>query len=170
MELRLDKSEILYYASEYNADYDKPICRLVEDVKGRGYLERPDLLELSIWQATERNTHRIVKNRDSVVEEMTGLSLAAETDEEDRINYLCDLHGVQSTVASAILHWFHDDDYPIYSKPALETVGVEKNHCMVRFDDWMRYVLFCRRIAKENEITMRELDRALCQYSKGQSA
>ena len=168
MELLMDKSEILYYADRYDADHDTPIENLLDGVKERRYLKSPELLELSIWQARNRNTYLIKKNRDSVVEEMTKLSLAAET-EEDRINYLRRLHGVQYTVASAILHWFHDDDYPIYSKPALETVGVEKNHCIVRFDDWMRYVLFCRRTAKENKISMRELDRALKQYSKEQS-
>ena len=168
MELRLDKSEILYYESKYDADYDKPIKCRVDNVKDWGYLKMPDLLALSIWKAKERNTHNIEKNSDSVVEEMTKLSLAAET-EEDRINYLCRLHGVRLPVASAILHWFHNDDYPIYSDRALETVEVEKKTNTPPFDEWMRYVSFCRRIAKENEIDMRTLDRALWQYSKEQS-
>ncbi len=167
MKLRLDKSEILYYASEYNADHDKPICRLVEGVKGRGYLERSDLLELSIWKARNRNTHNIEKNCDSVVEEMTGFALKAKT-EQARIDALCCLHGVRVPVASAILHWFHDDDYPIYDWRALEAIGVKKKNTPA-FDDWMRYVSFCRRKAKENEIDMRTLDRSLWRYSKEQS-
>ncbi len=168
MKLLMNSSEICYYASKYDAKYDTPMCLLVDDVKERGYLKMTDLLTLSIWKTGDRNTHRIEKNRDSVVEEMTKLALAAET-EKDRIDYLCCLDGVRLAVASAILHWFHNEDYPIHSKPALKTVGIEKKHCTHRFDDWMRYVSFCRRTAKENGIDMRTLDRALWQYSKEQS-
>ena len=164
----MDRSEICYYASKYDADYDTPMCRLAEDVKERGYLKMTDLLTLSIWMTRGQTTRYIKKNVDGVVEEMTKWSLAAET-ERDRIDYLCRLDGVRLGVASAILHWFHNEDYPIHSRPALKTVGVEKKHCSHRFGEWMRYVLFCQRIAEENRIEMRTLDRALWQYSKEQS-
>ena len=167
MELRLDKSEILYYASKYD-DNDTPIECRVDNVKDRGYLKMPDLLALSIWKAGTRNTHNIEKNCDRVVEEMTGFAFKAKT-EQARIDVLCCLHGVRAPVASAILHWFHDDDYPIYDWRALETLGVEKKTNMPPFKDWWCYVLFCRRIKEENEIDMRTLDRALWQYSKEQS-
>ena len=165
MNLNLAKSEILYYASEYDADYDNCIERLVDGVTARGYLKRGELLELSDWKAKKRNRHNIEKNGDRVIEEMSRFSLGAQT-EEARIDCLCCLHGVNLPVASAILHWFHADDYPIYDFRTLATVGVEKERGTIRFDDWMRYVWFCRRMAKENKIDMRTLDRALWQFSK----
>ncbi len=167
MELLMDRSEICYYASKYD-DNDKPVERLVDDVKGKCYLGKADLLTLSRWKATKRNSHNIKKNEDRVVEELTGFALKAKT-EKARIDVLYCLHGVRLPVASAILHWFHDDCYPIYDWRALETVGVKKETNTPPFDEWIRYVSFCRRTAKENEITMRELDRALWQYSREQS-
>ena len=165
MELHMDESSILDYADQYEDD-DSSIENLVKKVKKRRYLKKSELLTLSNWIARNTNTRLIEKNSDSVVEEMTKLSLAAET-EEDRIKYLYRLDGVALSVASAILHWFHNDDYPIYSKPALETLGVEKKHCKPPFDDWWCYVTFCRRIKEENDIEdMRTLDRALWQYSR----
>ena len=164
MKLRLDKSNILYYASQY-ADDDTPIENLVHEVKKKRYLKTPELLELSDWKAGIRNRHYIIKNRDSVIEEMTNLSLTAET-EEARINCLRCLAGVELPVASAILHWFHNDDYPIYDFRALETISFKKNHYKNWFDGWKDYISFCRRIAEENDIDMRTLDRALWQYSK----
>ena len=167
MKSRVDKSSILYYASQYDADFDTPIENLVHEVKKRRYLKSPELLELSDWKVGNRNKHNIKKNRDCVIEEMTKLSLTAET-EEARINCLRCLDGVGLPVASAILHWFHNDDYPIYDFRALETVQFKQNHYENWFDGWIDYVLFCRHIAKENDIDMRTLDRALWQYSKKQ--
>ena len=169
MKLPIDKSGILYYASEYDWDYDTSIKRLVHDVKARGYLESCDLLELSSWLDNKkgRNRHNIKNNRDGDIEKMTKFSLAAET-EEDRIDELCRLNGVKYATASAILHWFHDDDYPIFNRPALDAIGFERNRYKNRFDDWMRYVSFCRSAVKEYQIGMRTLDRALLQYSKEQ--
>ena len=127
MKLPIDRSGILYYASEYDWDYDKPIKRLVRDVKARGYLKRRELLELSCWLDNwkGRIRHYIEENGGGCIEEMTGLSLAAET-EEDRIGFLCRLHGVRVGVGSAVLHWFHDDDYPIHSGPALVPSGLRR--------------------------------------------
>ena len=164
MKLPIDRSGVLDYADLYlenSKDYDDRIACLVPEVKARGYLERAELLELSDWKST-RNRRNIKNNRDSVIEEITRFSLGAQT-EEARINCLCCLHGVRLGVASAILHWFHADDYPIYDVRALATVGVEKKE---GFEDWMRYVEFCRRTAKEYRIEMRTLDRALWWYSK----
>ena len=86
MELLMDRSEICYYASKYD-DNDRRVERLVDDVKGKGYLGKPELLTLSRWKATNRNTHNIEKNRADVVEEMTGFALKAKT-EQARIEVL----------------------------------------------------------------------------------
>ena len=60
MELPMDRSEIYYYASKYD-DNDRRVERLVDDVKGKGYLGKTDLLTLSRWKATNRNTQNIEK-------------------------------------------------------------------------------------------------------------
>lgn len=164
MEFHMDEFSIPDYADQYEGD-DSSIEDLVEKVKERRYLKKCELLTLSYW-IKNTNKRLIEQNSDNVVEEKTKLALAAET-EKDRIEYLYCLDGVASAVASAILHWFHNDDYPIYSTPALKALGVKKKHCKPLFDDWWCYVSFCRRIKEENDIEdMRTLDRALRQYSR----
>ena len=168
LELLFEQSKIREYASEYDADYDIPIENLVPDVKKKGYLNASDLLQISNWKLwTGRNTHNIQKNNDIAVEEMTYFALTAKS-EVGRINCLLSLGGVNLAVGSAILHWFHKDDYPIWDWRALETVQFDKSQYKNWFQRWEAYVSFCRITAKENDVDMRTLDRALWQYSKKQ--
>ena len=53
MRLRFDESKTPYYAAKYLEDelgYDNPVESVVDEVKGRGYLGRVDILVSPIWQ------------------------------------------------------------------------------------------------------------------------
>ena len=165
MKLCLTKSEILDYASQYDADYDTDIEKLAPEVKERGFLTSPDLIILSRWKSDERNIHHAKSNSDDFVQEMTRSAFTA-INERDRIDYLCCLQGVELPTASAILHWFHTDDYPIWDFRALETIQFDKSQYKNWFERWEAYVSFCQRKAKEYDVDMRTLDRALWQHSK----
>ena len=104
-----------------------------------------------------------------MIEEMTYFAFTARN-ELCRINCLLCLDGVQLPVGSAILHWFHRDDYPIWDWRALEAVQFDKNNYKNWFQRWEAYVTFCRNTAKENNVDMRTLDRTLWQYSKIQKS
>ena len=166
MELRLEKL-ISYYASQYDADFDTSMENLVSEVKGKKRLTSPDLIILSRWKSGERNIHHVKNNSDDFVQEMTHAAFTA-ANERDRIDYLCCLKGVNLATASAILHWFHTDDYPVWDFRALETVQFDESQYKNWFERWEAYVTFCRRKAKEYDVDMRTLDRALWQYSKNQ--
>ena len=123
---------------------------------------------MSDWKLpTRRNTHNILKNSDIAVEEITKCALTAKS-EVGRIKCLLCLEGVDLSVGSAILHWFHyEENYPIWDFRALETVQFEKSRYKNWFQRWNAYVTFCRQTAQTNDIEdMRTLDRALWQYSK----
>ena len=169
MKLRFDESKIRYYADKYQTDhqcYDNSVERIVDAVKGRGYLTKSDLIELSDWAKNGRNIHKIKSNNDDFVKKMTGCALSSDTAERDRICYLRRLDGVGQAVASAILHWFHKDHYPIWSTPARNSVGIDSP----KRGEWEAYVSFCRCLAKKNKVNMRTLDRALWKYSADRGA
>lgn len=50
MQLRLSKSDILHYASDYPTHHDTKMKKLQPIVKQRGYLTPDDLLALSNWK------------------------------------------------------------------------------------------------------------------------
>ena len=168
MELRQelqDKSKIKEWSRYYNVYYDTCIENLVKDVKDRGYLKKSELLKVACWKVPKgRNTvWRVRKISPDDVKEITRNAFLS-TDDSDSIRCLRCLGGVNWAVAFAILHWFHDDCYPIWDRHARWSVQIDKNSCS--FKRWKAYVDFCRAIADKYEVDMRTLDRALLLYGR----
>lgn len=159
---------IAHYAARY-PDYDTPIERIVTEVKERGYLTKSDLIVVSIWKSKYRNVGRVKKNSDDFIEAITRVALIPATPEYERISSLCRLQGVQLATASVILHWFHEDSYPIWDWRALETIQFEKSQYRNQFEAWEAYVSFCRNVTEQKGVDMRKLDRALWQFSKSKN-
>ena len=83
-----------------------------------------------------------------------------------RIEVLLLLDGVRWPTASVILHFCHAEPYPILDIRALWSLGMNVTPASHHFDFWWSYTLYCRKLAKAAGVSMRELDRALWQYSK----
>lgn len=169
MKLRFDVSKIPYYAAKYLADspcYDNSVERIINEVKKRGYLTKADLKTLSEWKRNYRNMGRIKENSSSCVEEITRLALSPDTAEPNRIKHLLNLHGVKWAVGSAILHWFHDDHYPIWDRHARYSVHIDKNRYTPKRGEWEAYVCFFGDLLTKTGTDKRTLDRALWKYSE----
>ena len=142
---------------------DEEIIAFRPEVRERGYLLKTELAKVAYWKAP-RSSGQVNRNSDEYVEEVTGLALRATT-ERARVEILRILNGVSWPTASVILHFFHEDPYPIIDYRALWSVSLEVPK-QYTFDFWLRYVDFCRELAESNGLDMRTLDRALWQYSK----
>lgn len=164
MELRDKNIDLKRLANDYSYRLDdEPIIEIGERVREKGYYSRSDFLTLCNWK-TERSKTRCEKNEASEVEEITRFALSAKS-ERARITSLLGLEGVSWPTASVLLHYGHSDRYPILDFRALWSLGVDKvPHYNFAF--WMEYVNKCRELTSVNGMTMRELDRALWQYSK----
>ncbi|MDE0636046.1 MAG: hypothetical protein OXI43_09400 [Candidatus Poribacteria bacterium] len=171
MELRQElqgASKIREWANHYNVKEDIPIENLVSDVKDRGYLKKRELIEVARWKVpTGRNSvWRIETMSPTNVERITRDAFLL-TDDSDRLRHLYKLEGVDSAIASAILHWFHNDRYPIWDKHARWSIQLAEDYCSNA--RWKAYTKFCRAIANKYGMDMRTLDRALFQYGKSNS-
>jgi hypothetical protein len=78
------------------------------------------------------------------------------------------LKGVSWATGSVLLHFAHVEPYPILDIRALWSFGYD-NSPHYTFQLWWDYVETCRRMAKQFQVTMRVLDRALWQYSREQN-
>lgn len=67
-----------------------------------------------------------------------------------------------------LLHFGHRDRYPIIDVRVLWSLGVSRV-LQYTFEFWWGYVEFCRTVSDECGLSMRDLDRALWQYSKEQA-
>lgn len=82
-----------------------------------------------------------------------------------RIEVLTLLCGVGWPMASVILHFGYENQYPILDFRALWSLGVDAPNSYT-FQIWEPYTHFTRELADKAGVSMRELDRALSQYSK----
>jgi hypothetical protein len=162
--LRFNKSKITYFASRYEyANGENELIELGPKIKDMGYLTKEELYKVAYWKSPRSSVH-IASNADDYVREITGFALGAKN-ERARIEVLTLLTGVSIPTASVILHFFHQDPYPIIDYRALWSLSIDEKP-PYKFDIWWAYVLVCRKIAKINHLDMRTLDRALWQYSK----
>ncbi|HYM11109.1 MAG TPA: hypothetical protein VEU62_10260 [Bryobacterales bacterium] len=119
------------------------------------------------WKTGGRGISRLRRNSDVEIRDALRLAANAET-ERAAISVLCGLSGVEIPVASAILTAIDPERYTIIDFRALEALGVKSTWHTV--DSYLAYLTACRDLARQNAISLRELDRALWQWSKEQPA
>jgi hypothetical protein len=146
----------------YPGDETK-LHELRSGIAERGFLTLEELKIVCRWK-TPRSQSCVAKNKAADVEAITKVCFQTEN-ERLRIGSLLLLEGIQYPTASVLLHFFHLDPYPILDVRALESLGIQKPP-VYDFGFWLQYVAFTRQLAKENNVDMRTLDKALWQWSK----
>ncbi len=167
--LRFDPAEVRSWAARYQGTpaelrREEQIEReIAPRARAAGYYTKPDFLVLTRWK-TPRSQPKCESNSAEFIEEATSVALSAR-DERLRIGVPRLLSGVDWPTASVLLHFGSRDPYPILDFRALWSLGWEKPPSYT-FPFWWEYVQTCRKLAEESGVSMRELDRALWQYSK----
>ncbi len=164
MRLRFPEREIERHAARYSYGRNETeLLALRQSVLRAGYLTKRQLRLLARWKSP-RSAPQIEKNSETFIKEVTHFALHASA-ERTRIEALTLLSGVLWPTASVVLHVFHTDPYPIIDFRALWSVNA-KVPSQYTFSFWLKYVKYCRSVAKRSEVNMRVLDRALWQYSR----
>lgn len=162
--LKFPKKNLCKIASRYSYQItDNELMEIAKTVSKRKYLTKQDLRKIAHWKAP-RSAGHVSKNDENYVKEITKFSFSAST-ERAKIEILTLLDGVSWPTASVIMHLFHPDPYPVLDFRALWSVSVPVPK-QYSFNYWWPYAEFCRKVASQNNIDMRTLDRALWQYSK----
>lgn len=162
--LKFKPHEISAISEQYQyRDSDARLIDMKEEISQREHLTKDELIEIARWKSPRTAAHA-QKNHEDYVSEITRFSLQTRN-ERARIESLLILDGVSWPTASVILHFFHNDPYPILDFRALWSVSLEVPSAY-NFDFWFEYVKFCRLLAQNTGVEMRTLDRALWQYSK----
>ena len=161
--LRFPIRQVSRWAAAFSDPDDPEIERRARRARRQRYLTKADFLRLARWK-TPRSRRRIERNEESFVREVTRTALTTP-DERLRIEVLTMLDGVDWPTASVILHFCHREPYPVLDYRAIWSLGVEKPPAY-QFPFWWDYTRACRRLAARASCSMRELDRALWQFSK----
>jgi hypothetical protein len=163
LKLRFRESELPRLASRYPVAADGGIETWTARAGKRGHLERDEFLRICEWK-TPRSRQNCRKNSASLVEEATRVAFAAKN-EEIKIGALRILSGVEWPTASVILHLCDRGPYPILDVRALWSLGFARPP-VYTFWLWWDYTRFARELSRRSRLTMRDVDRALWQYSK----
>ena len=167
MKLRFDESKIQYWSDQNKpwgtiAEIESEFLTLKPKVQRRSYLNKDELKKVAYWKSWRRAA-LVEKNDDNYIKDITSCAFNAKSERARMVVLTC-LDGIGWPTASAILHLFHKDPYPILDFRAVWSIGVENYDYSFSF--WWDYVSFCRDVASRNDVDMRTLDKALWQYSK----
>jgi len=162
--LRFDIELIPVWAKRYDVSYDSLILeQIVPKVKARKFYNREEFLNLCRWKAPR--PRRVVEdNDDDFIQAVTYTALTTPN-ERLRIRVLTLMRGVSWLTASVLLHFGHEQPYPILDSRSLWTLRCEAPSRFT-FKFWQAYVIYCRQLKQEAGVSMRTLSRALWQYAK----
>lgn len=171
--LRFPKADLPRWARRYSYADDKRVLEAGERARRAGYFTRDDFLEVCEWKTRGRPRRHYTRNSEDDVRRVTAQALSS-TDDPTRLWTLVapNLKGVQMPTASVLLHLAVVDPtspatagtaYPIIDRRALWSLNCGKRGDTFPF--WWRYVETCRILAMETGLSMRDLDRALWEYS-----
>lgn len=162
--LRFPRSQIRRLAARYPAAVDDDVLRVAAAARERGHLTKREFLILGEWKTPRSRKHRL-KNSEDLVREATRLAFSTKH-EELKITLLRFLDGVEWPTASVILHLCDPGRYPILDVRAFWSAGAEQRSPSYTFDKWIRFTEFTRDLSRATGCSMRDVDRALWQYSK----
>lgn len=128
----------------------------------QGEYTRRNLQTIFEWKTGGRGKSRLQVNTDEEIEDALRSAVEAKA-ERTAVSVLIGLYGVEIPVASAVLTAIAPERYTIIDYRALEALGESQTWHTI--DSYLAYLVFCRKLAFENGVTLRELDRALWQWS-----
>lgn len=160
--LRVPVSQLRSYQARYDV-LEADLSKYREAVKQQGHLTKEQLYQIRRWKSPRR-AQDVRLNSEELIKEVTAFSFTA-IQEESRIGVLTLLSGAAFPTASVILHFCVDASYPILDRRAIWSLGL-KQPAQYTFAFWKDYMELCRSLARDNAMSVRELDMALWQYSK----
>lgn len=164
--LQFASSEIRRLAKLYSYDGEGDALGAGREILHRRY-SRANLEVIFRWKTKGRGISRLRRNTDLEIADSLRLAVAARA-ERSALAVLMGLSGIHVAVGSAILTAIFPKRYTIIDFRALDALGV-KRPVVVTIELYLAYLCHCRHLAKQNNVTLRCLDRALWQWSKEQT-
>jgi len=164
LKIKFKLDAIPYWASRYSYPTEDVAEEISARIRGEGFIEKDDFLALCEWKSP-RSIKHCMKNSPDLIKEVS--TVAFRTNNEHlRIKILTLLEGVSWPTASVLLHFCHKDPYPIMDFRALWSLGIDAPPNPYTFPFWLDYTSYCRDLSESARVSMRDLDKALWQYSK----
>ena len=163
--LQFEPADIPRLAKLYGPEQDDAALDAARRIREGDYT-RKNFSKIFDWKTNGRGRSRLLHNSDEEIADALSLAVNAKT-ARAAIAVLTGLHGVGVPVASAILTAIDPEHYTVIDFRALEALGSKSADRSVNF--YVDYLDACRQLATDSRTTLRDLDRALWQWSGEQS-
>ena len=166
----MDILDVLRRISDKEDKITIELFRAVGDIKQKGFLDKENAIKILRWKSP-RPLIRYELNSDKDFKEIT--KLAFETKNEKlKIHILTYLHGVSYPAASALLMFYDKTKYPVIDIRVwkeLYNVGLVTNNERGQgftLEQWWTYLNIIRKLAKETNLTARQVEKRLFDNNK----
>jgi thermostable 8-oxoguanine DNA glycosylase len=155
----MEKIDFKKYVMLYSLE-DHLFSVVGPQIKKRGYMTFDDFYKIAMWKSA-RQKPNYLQNKNNV--ESISKDAFLIHGESEKMDMLCSLKGVGIPTASAILTIVYPENYAVIDVRCIEMLqelgySIKKT---ITPNNWLKYLDITRRIAKENNITAREVDKAL---------
>lgn len=161
-QLQFPPEQIVTYAKRYSFEDDLSALEAGQNIS-KGDCTRVNLETIYEWKTRGRGRGRLQQNSERDICDALKIATMAQT-ERAAISVLIGLDGVDVPVASAILTAINPEKYTIIDFRALQALGQSTKDRSVKY--YLRYLSACRELARKHNTTLRQLDRALWQWSR----
>jgi hypothetical protein len=159
----LSKNQAQALCKEYPLVEDAEFLKAGQAIRS-GDFSRIHFNEIFRWKTKNRGKSRPKQNSDEEIAEALRVSTILQSPKL-AIALLCGLTGVAIPVASSIMTAIYPERFTIIDFRALEALDAEPERSG-SLSYYECYLTFCTKLAKDWEISLRELDRALWMWSK----
>ncbi len=160
-QMQLTPDDIADLAKRYGPEQDDAALAAGSRIRGGEYT-RENLAEIYEWKTGGRGRSRLLDNKNEEIADALSLAVNARTDRA-AIAVLIGLNGILVPVASAVLTMIDPARYTILDFRALAALGSKSSDRSVNF--YLDYLRACRQFAQLHSVNLRDLDRALWQWS-----
>jgi predicted KAP-like P-loop ATPase len=164
--LQVRPADIPKLAKQYGPEQDDDALAAGGRIRSGDY-ERSNIETIFKWKTRGRGISRLRRNSSDEIADALRLAANAKT-ERAAIAVLIGLQGVNVPVASAILTAIDPERYTVIDFRALEALGSKSTDRSVNF--YLVYLDTCRQLATAHHVSLRDLDRALWQWSSQREA
>jgi hypothetical protein len=161
----MSQEQALRLATTYPSDEDKDALTAGAAI-ATGDFSRRNLERIFRWKTRDRGKSRLSRNSDEEIRDCLRLAVNAATPRA-AIAVLTGLYGVDTPVASAIMTAVRPQAFTILDFRALDALGCQTDNRSIPF--YLVYLEYCNNQANRWGMTLRQLDRALWQWSREQS-
>ena len=163
-------NKIIAETTDFEDSKTLELLKLSEVTKEQGYLTKEQTIRILKWKSP-RPLRFYEQNSNRDIETITKLAFQQNYDKL-KIHILTALKGVNYPSASAILMFYEPKNYPVldirvwkqlYKNNLVTTNAKGQNFTL---EQWATYLKIIRRLAIENKLTSRQVEKRLFDYDK----